>query len=606
VSALVRKRDGRLEPYHEAKVKATILKGFAKDAKVPDNVSLAQELARSLSFFLFKGREQESSWRSRPGSIVTFDELSDAVLRALRETGYPDAAAQIFRHSQWRSDRREKVRLPNDRALTVLSRKGESPWTKSRILTKLTRVAGLSTELATDIARTVEQRIFAAGLQRVTATLLQEVIDAELEQRGLSAKLGPRKDLGWTAKDIELALDAGRGQNPQTLRDDIASESLRRYALEHVFKGTVGLALEHGAIALYGADSPLSLLAVDISKEASHSLGALLRQVHLLERHCRSWLIWSPNKKLIHEVSDLSHCLSLWEQRTPKLVTRLNGIWPQWIQGAPWSGQLHLDLPPNEREAAETEGLFEYLKASIELGGRVTVSLSDTGTAAYPWSERPEVDAFGEIGFVNLVRVALRAGRGERARFSEIMEVSIDLALKALLAKQELIKGKVFRPNLPLWQPLKSKQEANDQPMNTRNVVHGLVPVGLTGALRYLTGQGPNENPRVEKLAEEVFREFRRQTRSLAKRNGVKVDILDFAEACEELSRHFSAADTMGFPDAEELGSIVECYEVGLSGPGSEGHKKKLSRSLSMCQSITERELAEMTQTEWREWIKRR
>ena len=77
----------------------------------------------------------------------------------------------------------------------MFSKQGESPWTKSRVLSKLTQAAGLAPDVAAEVARVVEQRIFAARLQRVSATLLQEVIDAELQQRGFSAKVGPRHDL---------------------------------------------------------------------------------------------------------------------------------------------------------------------------------------------------------------------------------------------------------------------------------------------------------------------------------------------------------------------------------------------------------------------------
>ncbi|MDF1667188.1 MAG: hypothetical protein P1V97_35920, partial [Planctomycetota bacterium] len=300
MNSLVRKRDGRLEPYQEAKLESTLLKGFGSEASDEEQKNLAEDLARSLSFFLFRGREKETPWRGRAGTVVTSEEVNLAVLRALRETGNLDAAAQIEQHSAWRSDRRKKVVLPANDTLQIFNRGEESPWTKSRVLSKLIGI-GLERELAADIARNVEQRIFASGLQRISATLLQEMIDAELSQRGLSAQLGPRESLGWTSSDIESRLDAGEGQDPQGFAKSVAGHTLRQYALDQVFRGTVGLAMEHGAIALLGAQGSLSLLSIDLGSEASSSLLSLAKQVRSMDRFGLSYLNWNPDEALIDE-----------------------------------------------------------------------------------------------------------------------------------------------------------------------------------------------------------------------------------------------------------------------------------------------------------------
>ncbi|MDF1662483.1 MAG: anaerobic ribonucleoside-triphosphate reductase, partial [Planctomycetota bacterium] len=286
------------------------------------------------------------------------------------------------------------------------------------------------------------------------------------------------------------------------------------------------------------------------------------------------------------------------------LVTRLSGKLALLGREKSWKTPLHIDLKPKSISVNKALELLHFLKL-IAVNTAVTVSLSHTGTPSYPWSNHGEKTVVTDLCFINLARVALRAGRGERARFSNILEVAIKLAIQALLAKRNLLEGKVFRPDLPLWQPEKNTRTSpiSELPPATA-FVHGLVPVGLTGAMSYLIGEPLGESVRGERLAEDVFREFRKQARSEGRKQRLRVGIY---EACgsdsDMISRAFSQADLMGFPEAGELEAGSQGYEVGI--PRVEGAlKRKLTRALGLARSLDGQDLQDLNDETWLRWLK--
>ena len=60
------------------------------------------------------------------------------------------------------------------------------PWDKVRIAEALVKEADIEPELAFEIARAVEEKIFASGIRRVSTALIRELVDNELFERGLS------------------------------------------------------------------------------------------------------------------------------------------------------------------------------------------------------------------------------------------------------------------------------------------------------------------------------------------------------------------------------------------------------------------------------------
>src|SRR5580658_8961394 len=103
----VRKRDGRPEPYEEAKVARAIAQA-ARDAGRRDGaLDLARELARSVTFFLGRGEARTPESRT----------IAEAVERALDETGHKAAADRLREHKAWRMTRRAAVQIRETPAL---------------------------------------------------------------------------------------------------------------------------------------------------------------------------------------------------------------------------------------------------------------------------------------------------------------------------------------------------------------------------------------------------------------------------------------------------------------------------------------------------------
>src|SRR5204862_1597464 len=116
-----------------------------------------------------------------------------------------------------------------EKAVEVLTSGGAAPWTKRRIVEALTAEAGLAEASALDVARAVEERVFASGLTRVSTSLLRELIDAELFERGFAAQLGKLEVVGVPKPDLKRLVDLC-GRAPAALESEVARNALERYA----------------------------------------------------------------------------------------------------------------------------------------------------------------------------------------------------------------------------------------------------------------------------------------------------------------------------------------------------------------------------------------
>jgi len=131
------------------------------------------------------------------------------------------------------------------------------PWHPVRIRDALLREAGVEPGLAGELASEVESDLVRWGRQRVTTSLVRELVNVKLFQRGLDAKLQDHSKIGIPLHDLETMMlnpnreNSNTTHNPESINLSIAELALKQYALTRVFSKDVAEAHLEGTIHLH-------------------------------------------------------------------------------------------------------------------------------------------------------------------------------------------------------------------------------------------------------------------------------------------------------------------------------------------------------------------
>ncbi|MBL7222892.1 MAG: anaerobic ribonucleoside-triphosphate reductase [Candidatus Brocadiae bacterium] len=267
------KRDGREAPYDEQKIADAIFK--AAQAVGGEDRQLAAELASVVSMFLE---------REFPDSVPGIEDIQDVVERVLIETGHARTAKAYILYREKRTRRREALRVRkavrHDKVSTDISllvdpgsRDELLGWDRQRIVDALVHEADLDEDAAQEIARAVEQKIFDAGINRISTALIRELVDNELFERGFSAKLERQQAIGMPKYDLDQMIYSKSNENsniaannPEAINLTIAETTLKQYALQEVFSREVADAHRTGRVHLHDLGYPTRVYC------SSHSL----------------------------------------------------------------------------------------------------------------------------------------------------------------------------------------------------------------------------------------------------------------------------------------------------------------------------------------------
>ena len=259
----VRKRDGRVVPYDESKIADAIFK--AAQAVGGDDRDRAEELADMVGSLLEK---------NYPDEVPHIEDIQDTVEKVLIETGHAKTAKAYILYRDRRARIREtmKVRKPSegDRSSTDMSLMVDTeskdevqPWNKRKIAKALQVEADLPRDVAHDVASDVESRIIASGLRRISTSLIRELVDNELFERGLTGRLEKQKMLGMPKYDLEMVIGSKSNENsnisqnnPEAINLSIAEHTLKQYALREVFSDDVSEAHMKGKVHLHDLGYP--------------------------------------------------------------------------------------------------------------------------------------------------------------------------------------------------------------------------------------------------------------------------------------------------------------------------------------------------------------
>lgn len=131
------------------------------------------------------------------------------------------------------------------------------PWNAERILEALVKEAGVEPGLAGELAAEVESDLLRWGRERVSTSLVRELVNVKLFQRGMDAKLQDHSRIGIPVHDLETMMlhpnreNSNTTLNPESINLSIAELALKQYALTRVFSSDVAEAHLSGNIHLH-------------------------------------------------------------------------------------------------------------------------------------------------------------------------------------------------------------------------------------------------------------------------------------------------------------------------------------------------------------------
>jgi ribonucleoside-triphosphate reductase len=255
----VAKRNGDVVSFDISKITTAIFKA-ARSVGGEDR-SLAEQLAQEVCALL----------RSQRGDHVPkVEEIQDAVERVLIERGHARTAKAYILYREQRSRLRRKT--SREGIKQALSGKHEATdfalfvrttddaiiqWDRSRISSALVRETELNRAEAEKIAAEVEDTILNSSIKHVTSSLVRELVNARLVERGLEEQYKRHTRLGVPAYDVERIMlfknkeNANVPHNPEATNMTIAEWTLKQFALSSVFESDVADAHTSGDIHLH-------------------------------------------------------------------------------------------------------------------------------------------------------------------------------------------------------------------------------------------------------------------------------------------------------------------------------------------------------------------
>lgn len=155
--------------------------------------------------------------------------------------------------------RKERADDATDIALLVSTSSKEeiNLWDKSKIVNSLVLEANAGPELAREIADRVEERIVAGHLNTVTTSIIRELVDLELLERGLGTMHKKHSHIGLPMYDVEQIITSANKENsntthnPESINLTLAESILKEFALRYVFSDDIARAHMVGDIHLH-------------------------------------------------------------------------------------------------------------------------------------------------------------------------------------------------------------------------------------------------------------------------------------------------------------------------------------------------------------------
>ena len=194
-----------------------------------------------------------------------------------------------------------------------------APWNRQRIVDALLREADIDYLLAAEISKDVEKQIVASGIGLLTTSLVRELVNAKLTERGLERERRLHGRLGFPLYDVRQLIlhqnkeNANTPHSPEGTNLLFAEGIKKEFSLYDVFSMDVGEAHTAGDLHVHGLgyiDRPYSCCqtleylkrfglklphAINSAKPAKHAevlLAHMVRFSAILQGHFTGTIGW--------------------------------------------------------------------------------------------------------------------------------------------------------------------------------------------------------------------------------------------------------------------------------------------------------------------------
>ncbi len=275
-----RKRSSVVAPFRKEKIERAVqcaAEAVARNTDLPLNKALAGKIADGVVDQLNRPASEYYIYPDEKGlRIPSIEDVQDLVEILLAETGETMILAAFKRYRKKRDMARSRIRVRGgredgnvdvtDAGLLLVESATQNltlPWDHRRIVEQLLKTTDLSAEASIAVAKSVENWIIASDIKAVNTTLIRELVNNELMERGHSDQLRdlslyrvPREfmeKLMWV-KSTENSNIVNN--NPEAVNLGIAELVLKQWALDTIFSADVKRAHDTGAIHVHDLGYP--------------------------------------------------------------------------------------------------------------------------------------------------------------------------------------------------------------------------------------------------------------------------------------------------------------------------------------------------------------
>lgn len=276
--ALFRKRDGMTVPFYLEKIENAVARA-AEAARRDHGVDTDPQLAKRVAAEVVLQLDSRlSEYYVEPDAngqrIPSLEDVQDLVEIVLAEMDQPLIVSVFKRYRKQREKSREKIRVRErggksgsltDAILLVESNSSSvvHAWDRQRIVKQLMDKTGLDPEKAVSVAKAVENQIIGSDMKFATTSLIREMVNTELETRGLNKQLEDLSLYRIPRDFIDQLMFAKSDENsnivsnnPEAVNLGLAEYLLKQWGLNTIFSEPVREAHRTGAIHLHDLGYP--------------------------------------------------------------------------------------------------------------------------------------------------------------------------------------------------------------------------------------------------------------------------------------------------------------------------------------------------------------
>lgn len=279
--ASVLKRDGSAVPFEAGRIAQAIARALAAVGVRDDGLS--SELAQVV---------EEHLGRTAERAAVGLEEVQDAVVHVLQESGHYEVAIAYARYRDARERARRERRARGDRHvplhLEVTEPDGRHrAWSADWLVERLARRHLLSGVQAIDVLAVVEDQLAQSPATELSVALVDALVEGALVRLGLTANALAHGDVRVPREELRAALECGDGCKALSLAGRAA---FRQEAAHGSLPPAVAKLWSRGRLWVDGLDDPLrGAQATSVIEQAGNPWQVIaMAAAHAIEGAC-SW-----------------------------------------------------------------------------------------------------------------------------------------------------------------------------------------------------------------------------------------------------------------------------------------------------------------------------